>query len=137
VSSANGNTLSSSAQARLALRVLRCYLHIRPRVHRQPLPGFVARLGKPDGTVAERHPPLRLSRAVSRTLRMGGRQPTCLVNALVLYRLLREQGDPAEVVIGLPAEAADKDAHAWVELNGVDLGPAPGRSGHAELARFG
>ena len=71
-----------------------------------------------------------------RTLKVGRRQPTCLVNALVLYRLLREQGDHAELVIGLPAKAADKDAHAWVELDGVDMGPPPGRSGHAEMARF-
>jgi hypothetical protein len=74
---------------------------------------------------------------VYRTLRLGPRQPTCLVNALVLYRLLREQGDQAELVIGLPADAADKDAHAWVELDGVDVGPPPGRSGHAEMGRFG
>jgi hypothetical protein len=28
------------------------------------------------------------------------------------------------------------EAHAWVELGGLDLGPAPGRNGHEELARF-
>src|SRR5919204_545317 len=117
--------LSRASKTRLALRVLRCYAHVRPRVHRQPLPGFVARLGTPDRRAAQPQPPLRLSRAVSRTLRVGGRQPTCLVNALVLYRLLREQGDHAELVIGLPEAATDKDAHAWVELDGVDVGPAP------------
>ncbi len=44
----------------------------------------------------------------------------------MLYRLLREQGDAAELVIGLPKNPADKSAHAWVELDGVDVGPPPG-----------
>jgi hypothetical protein len=83
-----------------------------------------------------RENPRRLSRAVDRILRIGRRQPTCLVSSLVLFKLLREQGDPAEIVIGLPDSPADKDAHAWVELDGVDVGPPPGRSGHAEMARF-
>ena len=58
------------------------------------------------------------------------------MNALVLYRLLREQDDDAELVIGLPARPTDKDAHAWVELGGSRRRAAPGRSGHEELARF-
>jgi hypothetical protein len=128
--------LSAPAKATLALRILHSYLRIRPRVHREPLPPFIAMLGRPGRRTGRPLPPQRLSRAVYRTLRLGPRRPTCLVNALVLYRLLREQGDDAEVVIGLPAAAADKDAHAWVELQGVDIGPPPGRSGHAEMARF-
>jgi hypothetical protein len=59
------------------------------------------------------------------------------VSALVFYRLLREQGDPAELVIGLAPDSNDYRAHAWVELGGVDVGPPPGRSGHESLARFG
>ena len=58
------------------------------------------------------------------------------MSSLVLYRLLREQGDDAELVIGLPQTPADKDAHAWVELAGRDVGPPPGRGPHEELARF-
>ena len=123
-------------KARLALRVWRSYLRVRSRLRRRPLPDFVAQLGEPGRKARERHPPARLSRAVNRALRIGERRPTCLVNALVLFRLLREQGDPAELVIGLPRNAVDKDAHAWVELEGADVGPPPGRSGHAEMARF-
>ena len=126
------------AKARLAVHILATYLRVRPHVHRDPLPEFVASLGRtPERQSARRHPPLRLSRAVYQTLHLGSRRPTCLVNALVLFRLLREQGDPAEIVIGLPEGAVEKDAHAWVELSGVDVGPRPGRAGHAELARFG
>jgi hypothetical protein len=41
------------------------------------------------------------------------------------------------LVIGLPREAITKDAHAWVELDGTDVGPPPGRAGHEPMARFG
>ena len=41
-----------------------------------------------------------------------------------------------QLVIGLPHTPADKDAHAWVELAGTDVGPPPGRASHEELARF-
>jgi hypothetical protein len=56
---------------------------------------------------------------------------------MVLYRLLEGQGIDAELVIGLPREPRDKDAHAWVEVDGVDVGPPPGGSRHEELARYG
>ena len=42
----------------------------------------------------------------------------------------------AELVIGLPKNPADKAAHAWVELDGIDVGPPPGRNGHEQMARF-
>ena len=82
------------------------------------------------------HPPRRLSRAVSRSLRVGPWQPRCLIRSMVLYRLAREQGEPVELVIGLAHQAASTDAHAWVELAGRDIGPAPGRLGHGELIRY-
>ena len=92
------------------------------------------------GTVSPRRvaglSPARLRRAVERPLRIGSWRPRCLLSALVLFRLLREQGQPVELVIGLPSDAVDEEAHAWVELDGVDLGPAPGRAGHEALARF-
>ena len=72
-----------------------------------------------------------------RALRVGGRRPTCLMSALVLTDLLRGQGQDAELVIGLPEDARDHRAHAWVELGGNDVGPPPGRGRHAPLARFG
>lgn len=130
--------LTLPAKIRLVFRVWRWFFVVRGALRRRPLPQFVTELGQsarvqPDGA----QPPGRLSRAVDRALRVGSRQPTCLVRALVLFRLLREQGDPAELVIGLPPDARDKTAHAWVELEGVDVGPAPGRGQHVPLARFG
>jgi len=123
-------------KAQMLLRVWRCYLAITLRDPRDPLPQFIARLGRAPTRAGVRIPPLRMRRAVLRALHIGPWRPTCLANALVLYRLLREQGDSAELVIGLPIEALTHHAHAWVELNGVDLGPFPGAH-HAPLARFG
>ncbi len=127
--------LSLPAKLGLALRIWSLYAQVLIGVRREQLPAYIARLGKPRGGHAPL-PPARLSRAVDRSLRLGSRRPRCLVNALVLFRLLREQGDSAELVIGLQATPADKDAHAWVELDGVDVGPPPGKGPHLELARF-
>lgn len=128
--------LSLRAKTGLAVRIWVLLARVVVGLRREPLPALVARLGRASPEPGERLAPDRLSRAVDRSLRVGGRRPRCLVNALVLYRLLREQGDDAELVVGLPARPVDKDAHAWVELGGVDVGPPPGRSGHEELARF-
>lgn len=125
--------LDLRAKTRLFLRVWITYAHVRRGLGRGPLPAFVRELG--DAPVrAERHPPLLLSLAVHRSLK--ALRPRCLTGALVLYRLLHEQGDPAELVIGLPPDATGHAAHAWVELAGRDVGPPPGRGRHAPMARF-
>jgi hypothetical protein len=102
---------------------------------REPLPQFAHDLGRTT-TLSPRQPPGLLSHAVDRSLRVGPLNPRCLITALVLYRLLREQGDEPELVIGLPPEARDLKAHAWVELAGRDIGPPPGKGRHTPLARF-
>ena len=122
-------------KAQILLRIWRCFLSITLRDPREPLPRFIARLGRVPVPSGERIPPFHLQRAVLRALHLGPWRPTCLANALVLYRLLRVQGDQAELVIGLPVEALTHRAHAWVELNGQDLGPFPGDH-HTALARF-
>jgi hypothetical protein len=124
------------AKAALAFRVWKTWARVTVGLRREPLPAFVRRLGRRAEPAGGRLEPARLSRAVDRSLSLGRVRPRCLVSALVLYRLLREQGDDAELVIGLPEHAIDKDAHAWVELGGVDVGPPPGRAGHEALARF-
>jgi hypothetical protein len=100
---------------------------------------------RPVGAVADtfselgdrpRQPIGLLNRAVSRGLRIGPLQPRCLTRSLVLYALLRAQGDAAEVVIGLPTVASSTDAHAWVELDNEDVGPLPGRRGYEPMARY-
>jgi Transglutaminase-like superfamily len=124
-------------KVRTAARVWYWFAVIALGVRRHPLPHLVERLRQPSQASAARIEPIRLGRIVQRALRLGRFQPRCIFTALVLYRLLHEQGDRAELVIGLPRERRTKDAHAWIELAGADIGPPPGRGDHQELVRYG
>lgn len=126
--------LSASARIILLWRVWIAALRVQLTLRRHRLPEAVARLG--GSSSQPPLPPALLSRAVSRGLRIGRWQPRCLVRSLVLYQLLRAQGDPAELVIGLTERPDSPDAHAWIELEGRDIGPWPGRGQHLEMARF-
>ena len=122
-------------KVRLAVRVWRFYIRVRLGLRRSPLPVLVQELARVP-VRAEPQPPALLSLAVHRSLRLGPRRARCLTTSLVLYGLLREQGDEAEVVIGLPEQARGHTAHAWVELEHRDVGPPPGRGRHTAMARF-
>jgi Transglutaminase-like superfamily len=137
MSSPPGAPLPIHAKLALAARVWASFTRVRVRMMRTPLPRHATRPTRRAPSGRRRYPATTLSRAVHRSLRAGGRRPTCLMSALVLTDLLRAQGDDAEVVIGLPDDAKDHRAHAWVELGGTDVGPPPGRGRHAPLARFG
>ncbi|MEA2563806.1 MAG: hypothetical protein QOH06_5310 [Acidobacteriota bacterium] len=51
---------------------------------------------------------------------------TCLPRALALQALLRRNGIPAELRIGVRREAGDLQAHAWIEAAGSPVGePSP------------
>jgi hypothetical protein len=128
--------LSFKQRCVLGGRVLIAYARVRRGLRNVELPVAVDRLGDVPYRSRQHHAPWRLSRAVDRTLRVAPDDPTCLVRSLVLFRLLREQGDAAQLVIGLPEQPTSHEAHAWVELDGQVVGPPPGRAGHAEMARF-
>lgn len=128
--------LAVGGRVALALRVWASYALVRAGMRRRPLPVAVSRLGRAGRGRARRHSPERLAWVVHRCLRVGGFRATCMTKSLVLFRLLRRQGDDAEVVIGLPRRPTDPTAHAWVEIDGVDVGPPPGRADHAPMARF-
>lgn len=138
MSATAGPGLGVLGKAVLALRIWLTYVGVRARVGRLPLPELVARLC--DRTAARRRPPLPaawLGDVVGRVLRPVARDDTCLHRSLVLLGLLRSQGDRAVLVIGLPPRPIDHRAHAWIELDGVDVGPPPGRGDNHELARYG
>ena len=111
-------------------------VHLLLRV--DTLPHVVERLrpSKIERPVSQINP-RRLGRIVARALRIRGKQARCLIGALVLYRLLLEEGMTPELVIGLPADARDHLAHAWIEIDRIDVGPPPGRFGHTDIARYG
>ena len=58
--------------------------------------------------------------------------------------LLRMAGVPSRMVTGFATGvrtergymARDVDAHAWIEMEGHDIGPPPGKGDHEELARY-
>ncbi len=130
-------TLAVRDKMFLALRIWSSWAVIAWKLRREPLPLLVSSLAQPRGRARVVLPPTRLGRNVHRVLHPGKWGPRCLTQSLVLYRLLQQQGAAAEIVIGLPQQASTKDAHAWVEVQGVDVGPPPGGSGHVELVRYG
>jgi hypothetical protein len=105
-------------------------------LRRRPIPDVVRELAAVRRPASTSVRPVRLGRVVWRSLAVGPWRARCLFTSVVLFRLLRAQGDEPELVIGLPLEPRDRDAHAWVELDGRDVGPPPGRGRHVELARY-
>jgi hypothetical protein len=126
------------AKLALGMRIWLSFFRVRLLLERRSLPGLARELASMD-TARRRtiYHPQTLSRGIHLVLRIGRRRPTCLLNSLVLMDLLRRQGDEAQLVIGLPPKAQNHHAHAWVELDGREIGPPPGRLGHAEMVRFG
>lgn len=124
-------------KARLVITVWSLAAYVGVVSRKRTLPQVVELLS----SSAARHQPFglrpaRLGRLVVALLTVAGRPPRCLIAALVAFRLTRTEGYPVELVIGLPASPKDKDAHAWLELQGRDVGPPPGQFGHVELVRY-
>jgi hypothetical protein len=128
--------LTLLGKVRLLLRVWASFLTVQIQRRRHPLPELVRRLAAERRPLPYHLPPVRVGRIVVRSLSVGPLGPRCLTNALVHFRVLRLQGEPVELVIGLPDAASDKGAHAWIELAGRDVGPPPGRGDHEELVRY-
>jgi hypothetical protein len=134
---------SGPRRVRLLAEVWFTWALVTYELRRRPLPDAVARIGSggraahDSSSDGDHAPDARfVGRFIWRRLKLGPWQPTCLPRALVLYRLVRRQGASAVVVIGLPRDPQDKDAHAWVEIDGEDVGPPPGGRAYQELARY-
>ena len=131
-----GKTLTAGSKSLLVARIWWSFAMTWVAVRRDPLPAVVARFSDLPRRRRRSLHPRRLGTIVWRVLAVGPWRARCLFLALVLFRLLREEGERPVLVIGMPREPKDKDAHAWVELDGVDVGPPPGGAGHQVLARF-
>jgi Transglutaminase-like superfamily len=118
----------------LLARVWITAARVQIALRRWALPELVDRFAVPSQR--DRVSPSLLSAAVSRGLRIGRWHPRCLTRSLVLYLMLREQGDPAELIIGLRDQSTTHGAHAWIELRGRDIGPLPGGRGYQEMSRY-
>jgi hypothetical protein len=129
--------LRTRDKLRFAPRIVATYARVKRDVRARPLPEVVASLRVPArGDIPLYAHPRRLGQLVYMVLRFGPLKARCLFTSLVLFKLLREQGDDVELVIGLPREPRDKDAHAWIEIGGIDVGPPPGKGRHEQLARY-
>lgn len=125
----------------LVVRVWARYLPIALRERRGTLPEQVDIIERAAGRRSPRASsgtitPVKVSRAIHYGLRLGPVAPRCLPKAMVMYQILLEEGVDAQLVIGLPEGAGSHIAHAWVEVDGEDVGPPPGRGGRHELMRF-
>ena len=129
--------LSAGSKFRLALRTWSYFLGTVIETRRHALPDVVAELETLTDGSKLHVDPRRLGRIVAQVLRIGPWRARCLYTSLVLFRLLREQGDRPVLVIGLPKNATGTRAHAWLELDGLEVGPPPGARGHLALGRFG
>lgn len=126
--------LPAAAKAALAAEILACYVVARWRMPRREIRDVVTACRAPlarasrtgrtpgadEGLVAA-----RLGHTVTRTLRALPTDNRCLVQALVLSRLLARRGIPSRLVIGAHTEP-QFTAHAWVEYEGRPVLPTQG-----------
>jgi Transglutaminase-like superfamily len=125
----------------LALEVLGVYLRVRWMLVRlRPVPAVsVLRHGldghvMPEPVRARVRLGLSLGRAVARVLRLLPTDSRCLVQSLVLTRMLARRGVYAKLVIGV-RPAPSFGAHAWVEVNGEPVLPT-GESTYRRLVEL-
>jgi hypothetical protein len=127
-------------KAALAAEILRAYLQVRWHLWRTDLPRTLAaaRAGRVEPAARGRRESLvlgtRLGQAVGRTLRLLPTDDRCLLQSLVLTRLLADRGVESALVIGVVVEP-ELAAHAWVESDDVPLLPTSG-SAYARLVRM-
>jgi hypothetical protein len=121
---------------RVGARIAARYARARWLMATKTLPAAVKTLDRQARPSELGLTPEQLARGVDRVLRIGRRPLRCLPRALVLYSLLADDGQDPTLVIGVLETSAIPDAHAWVEIHGVDVGPPPGRSGHSAMASY-
>ena len=114
----------------LAAEILASYMSVRWRVERDSLPAVMAavrdRRAAPRTSVAAAGlTATRLGSATGRVLRLLPTDSRCLMQSLVLSRLLAARGISSVLVIGAHSHS-DFTAHAWVEVDGLPVLPTRG-----------
>jgi hypothetical protein len=121
--------LGAAEKAALAVEIVVAYARVRWLLRRQEFPRALELIrstgsGEPRTGVGTDD---RLARAVRRTLRPLPADSRCLMQSLVLTRLLARRGRGSRLVIGV-TPSGQFGAHAWVERGGVALLPARERA---------
>ena len=96
-------SLSPARKLVLAAEILRSYVRVRLTLRRSDFQSAVVALRRPDSTVHDGAEAERLSRAVSRTLRLLPTDSRCLMQSLVLTDVLARRGIASSLVIGKSA----------------------------------
>jgi transglutaminase-like putative cysteine protease len=119
--------LSPLGKARLGAEILAAYFPLLRLVRRNDLRAMVAQARAVDRAVAMPGDPhdvaARLGGIVSWTLKILPTDDRCLIQSLVLVRLLARRSIAVRVVIGVRGGDTFA-AHAWVEHDGVPVLPA-------------
>lgn len=115
-------------RARLVVEILAAYVPLRRLLRRNDLRAMVAgaraRGDRRIPTPADPHDTaVRLGWIVNRVLRLLPTDGRCLIQSLVLVRLLAVRTIDARVIIGVSTDDGFS-AHAWVEHDGVAVLPA-------------
>jgi len=127
-------SLTAGLKVVLAAEIIVVYLRVRWFMRRRDIRSIVSGLrvlsAQPSarleaGSVENRMVALRLGGAVRQTLRVLPTDSRCLVQALVLSRLLSARAIPSTLVIGARPEP-EFAAHAWVEYEGQPVLPHRG-----------
>ena len=116
-------SLSPARKLVLAAEILRSYVRVRLTLRRSDFQSAVVALRSPDSPVSDGADAERLSRAVSRTLRLLPTDSRCLMQSLVLTDVLARRGIASSLVIGV-TPGPEFAAHAWIEAGGRPLLPA-------------
>ena len=84
---------------------------------------LVARLGRTrrDGRRKARVDVERAAQLVEAVAVLYPFKATCLKNSLILFRILRRRGIPAEVRLGVRKVQDDFNSHAWIDCEGQTL----------------
>lgn len=123
--------LSRGLKVMLAAEILVVYLRVRWLMRSRDIRSIVStlRIVSPrrseTGSLENRAVAVRLGGAVRQTLRILPTDSRCLVQALVLSRLLSARAIPTTLVIGARPEP-EFAAHAWVEYEGEPVLPHQG-----------
>jgi hypothetical protein len=126
-----GERVAPPGKVLLSAEIVVTYVRVRWWLRRRPLDEVVAwtrscRTIRPanvePGTYEARLVGARLANAVRRTLRVLPTDGRCLMQTLVLSRLLSVRDMSSTVVIGADS-APDFEAHAWLEHAGRPLQP--------------
>src|SRR2546425_2686623 len=84
------------------------------------LDALLARLGRPSRGALAKRAHFDVERASRLVDAVAGWYPpaTCLKKSLILFRMLRRRGIPAELRLGVRKLDGEVSAHAWVECEG-------------------